>query len=1482
MVGSNLFQRRKHSWPPEEYISRGTLQLFDFDSAAPPEHAWRRRLDSHANILKEFSVTFREAIKMVRLGIRLWSYIRKEAAYGRKAPIDPFTRESCKPSASQGVPLGGMGSGSISRGFRGEFRQWQIIPSIREASPVMANQFSIFVSRDGGNKKYASVLAPGQHEGLGKQDDYGISSWGWNLSGQNSTYHALFPRAWTIYDGEPDPDLKVSCRQISPFIPHNYKDSSLPTAVFVYTLVNTGKERAKVSLLFTWANSVGGISQLSGDHVNEPFIGEDGVSGVLLHHKTAKGNPPVTFAIAACETQNVNVTVLPSFGLSQGSCITAKDMWGTMVRDGQFDQGNFSSGPTMPSSVGEMLCAAVSASAWVESHGKCTFAFALAWSSPKVKFSKGSLYYRRYTKYYGTCERAAYQLVHDALKNYKQWEEEIEKWQNPILHDERLPSEQMWVEKLVASIVCASASEQLLHKDEKVLLYKFTLFNELYFLVAGGTIWIDSQSPDECTVSLPHATRKLDKKNVRVKGRKVDNTEHEEHFATVGSNQSDGAVLAGLPCKDESASTEDDPMDFSHSLSFLDPQNEEDDVGRFLYLEGVEYLMWCTYDVHFYASFALLELFPKIELSIQRDFAKAVLSEDGRKVRFLAEGNWGIRKVRGAVPHDLGTHDPWNEMNAYNIHDTSKWKDLNPKFVLQVYRDFSATGDLAFGLMFGHQDNDGLIENDGFPDQTYDTWTVHGVSAYCGCLWLAALQAAAAMALQIGDRDFAEWCKATFLKAKPVFEAKLWNGSYFNYDSGASSNSKSIQADQLAGQWYTASSGLPPLFDDGKIRSSLQKIYDFNVMKVRGGRMGAVNGMHPNGKVDETCMQSREIWTGVTYAVAANMILAGMEEQAFTTAEGIFIAGWSEEGYGYWFQTPEAWTIDGHFRSLIYMRPLSIWGMQWALSLPKGIMEAPQINMMDRIRLSPMMSRPSGSESGVRIVAHRAGCFDTKAYFGRTIGRSNTTSRRRTVSAGIVRCRPAQRRLGPGIPRPSRLAMGRPPPSLPLYLCNELLRPRKTMARKMLIDGELDGAGGHYDFDLFVIGAGSGGVRAARFSANYGAKVGICELPFNPISSEVDGGVGGTCVLRGCVPKKILVYGAAFGGELEDARNYGWELNEKVDFNWKKLLHKKTEEITRLNGIYKRLLSNAGVKLFEGEGKLVGPNEVEVTQLDGTKLCYSAKHILIATGSRAQRPNIPGQELGITSDEALSLEDLRKRAVVLGGGYIALPLRGFDDEMRAVVARNLEGRGINLHPRTNLTELIKTEDGIKVITDHGEELHADLVLFATGRIPNTKRLNLASVGVETDALGAVKVDDNSRTNVPSIWAVGDVTNRMNLTPVALMEGTCFAKTVFGGQPTKPDYINVPCAVFCIPPLSVVGLSEEQAIEQANGDVLVFTSTFNPMKNTVSGKTAMKLVVDAETDKVLGASMCGLDAPEIMQGIAVALKCGATKAQFDST
>ncbi|KAF0909315.1 hypothetical protein E2562_034955 [Oryza meyeriana var. granulata] len=923
MVSGNMFYRRKRSWRADDLVSRSTLQLLDFDDGSPPEYAWRRKLSSHANRLKEFNVTFREAIKMMRLGLRLWSYIREEASHGRKAPIDPFTRESDKPSASQGVPLGGMGSGSISRGFRGEFKHWQIIPGSCEMSPVMANQFSIFITR-GGNKKYSSVLAPGQHDSLKKSSDDGISSWDWKLRGDRSTYHALFPRAWTVYDGEPDPELKVSCRQISPFIPHNYQESSLPTSVFVYTIVNTGKERAKVSLVMTWANSIGGLSHHSGGHINEPFIGENGVSGVLLHHKTANNNPPVTFAVAACENQNVNVTVLPAFGLSGESSITAREMWGTLIQDGCFDRDNFSAGPSIPSSLGDTVCAAVCASTWVEPHGRCTIVFSLAWSSPKVKFKKGNAYYRRYTKFYGTSPRSAINLVQDALMKYKHWEEEIDKWQSSILHDERLPE---W--------------------------YKVTVFNELYFLVAGGTVWIDSASlmvdtdemlnsriPEDSDSPLPDSTHKS------------------------------AVPLIGFT---------------PHII------DDRENVGKFLYLEGIEYFMWCTYDVHFYASFALLELFPKIELSVQRDFATAVLREDKSRVRFLADGTWGSRKVIGAVAHDLGAHDPWHELNAYNIHDTSRWKDLNPKFVLQVYRDFAATGDMSFGKdvwpavctameymeQFDH-DGDGMIENDGFPDQTYDAWTVRGVSAYCGCLWLAALQAAAALARSLGHHDYAERCMVKFAKSKPVFEAKLWNGSYFNYDSGTSYNSRSIHADQLAGQWYTASSGLPPLFDEGRIKCTLQKIFDYNVMRVKGGRMGAVNGMHPNGKVDETCMQSREIWTGVTYSLAATMLLHGMDNQAFTTAEGIFIAGWSEEGYGYWFQTPEAWTIDGHYRSLIYMRPLAIWAMQFALSPPRAILEAPKVNTMDRTSyISP--STLQFLQDSVRKMTPKNSCFGSNS-----------------------------------------------------------------------------------------------------------------------------------------------------------------------------------------------------------------------------------------------------------------------------------------------------------------------------------------------------------------------------------------------------------------------------------------------------------------------------------------------------------------------
>ena len=428
-------------------------------------------------------------------------------------------------------------------------------------------------------------------------------------------------------------------------------------------------------------------------------------------------------------------------------------------------------------------------------------------------------------------------------------------------------------------------------------------------------------------------------------------------------------------------------------------------------------------------------------------------------------------------------------------------------------------------------------------------------------------------------------------------------------------------------------------------------------------------------------------------------------------------------------------------------------------------------------------------------------------------------------------------------------------------------------------------------------------------SSAAGAKVGLVELPYNAISSATAGGLGGTCVIRGCVPKKLLVYGASFEAEFRDAVGFGWDHGEKMpEFSWERLISAKTDEIERLNGIYGRILDNAGVEKFEGAGRVVGPHEVEVTAADGTKKTYTAQNLLLAPGGRAWYPSIPGADLGITSDEALALQSQPKRVLVIGGGYIAvefagifsglgsetkiayradLPLRGFDEEVRSTVATNLEARNIEVMAKVTPVSVTKNDDGsLSVEMDNGETVVTDCLMWATGRVPNTDRpdLGLKEVGVELDAKGAVKVDEYSQTTVDSIWAVGDVTNRVNLTPVALMEGMAFKDTVVLGKPTKPDYENIPSAVFCQPPVATVGMTEAQAID-AGLTCDVYTSTFTPMKISLAGrveKAFMKLIVDVATDKVVGCHMVGPDSAEIMQGLGIALKCGATKKQFDST
>lgn len=428
-----------------------------------------------------------------------------------------------------------------------------------------------------------------------------------------------------------------------------------------------------------------------------------------------------------------------------------------------------------------------------------------------------------------------------------------------------------------------------------------------------------------------------------------------------------------------------------------------------------------------------------------------------------------------------------------------------------------------------------------------------------------------------------------------------------------------------------------------------------------------------------------------------------------------------------------------------------------------------------------------------------------------------------------------------------------------------------------------------YDFDLFVIGAGSGGVRAARIAAGHGARVAICE----------ESRVGGTCVIRGCVPKKLLVYASHFAEDFEDARGFGWSVGP-ASFSWPDLIRAKDAEIDRLNQVYLGLLSNSGVTLYQQRGSLAGPHQVRV----GDEV-VTARNILIAVGGRPWVPEIPGIEHAITSDEAFHLEELPARVAVVGGGFIACEfagifnglgskvhqlyrgdavLRGFDQDVRRVVGAEMQKKGIDLRLEANVTQIQKTASGLELMLEDGETLEVDTVLYATGRVPNVRGLGLVDAGVEVRADGRVVVDEYSRSSVDHIYAVGDVTSRVNLTPVALYEGHAFADSVFGGNSRPVNHQFVPSAVFSQPPVGTVGYSEEDAVHHS-GPVDVYLSEFKPMKNTLSGrdeKAMMKLIVERESQKVVGIHVVGPDAPEIVQGFAVAVKSGLTKEQFDRT
>ncbi len=812
-------------------------------------YAWKRNLAEPINRRpKPMRITPKFLWHMLPGMVRIRRWARQQRCQGRK-PLFDLVMSSFKVVPDKGVPLGGLGCGTIGRGCRGDFNRWALKPGDYSYRKVDADQFSLRVVHEG-EKPQAVVLNPGKPKAKALQD------WGWGLSESQVTYSALFPRAWHDYK-DPLPGIKLSCRQISPVIPHNYRETSYPVSTFIWKVENTGKTSTTVSLMFTFQNGTGSPNDLKDGHsihpINDTFEGNQILGLELKHiHRHPKPLEPgqklrdqtqyedqLNFGMGVLATNDVSIS-RQSWRVDQGNAL---NLWNTFVDEGELsgfiDQ--------TPSPLGTAIAGAISTRVDIPPGESREIVFALVWDMPVARFPEGTAWLRRYTKFFGDQGDAAPALLKDALTCYPAWESAIDEWQLPILEDDNLP---LW--------------------------YRQMLFNETYYMVDGGTIWTAGQ-------------------------------------ADVGDSGED-----------------------------LIPEPE---IGHFAYLESHEYRMYNTYDVHFYASFALAMLWPELELGLQRDYSHALKMVDDEIVTYFFSGQKAPRKIPNVIPHDLGSplEDPWLKINAYNAQNVSRWKDLNPKFVLQVARDYFLTQNLPFleavwpvvknaiDAMFKFdRDGDGMIENEGFPDQTYDVWSAEGPSAYCGGLWLACLQAGAALGEVMGDFPQASEYQKFFKIAQRVYEDKLWNGEYYNYDSSTHKHHNSIMADQLAGHWYSLACGLGGIVPEDHALTALKQIFKFNVMGFKKGRSGAMNGMRPDGSLDKTGMQSMEIWTGTTFALAAAMLQAGLHDEAFQTAKGIYNMVY--EDYGLWFQTPEALNAYESVRAISYMRPLAIWAIQWQLT----------------------------------------------------------------------------------------------------------------------------------------------------------------------------------------------------------------------------------------------------------------------------------------------------------------------------------------------------------------------------------------------------------------------------------------------------------------------------------------------------------------------------------------------------------------------
>jgi len=739
----------------------------------------------------------------------------------------------------QGAPVGGLGAGTFSQTYRGDFARWHIKAGVHKYQPVFSNSFAMFQQSEGDATGIARALVAG-HPQNGE-----LSSWAWDYPVGAGDYYALYPKSWFDYRWDKFP-AHVSVEQFSPLLPDNYRESSYPLAVYRWHAENPSDRAVTVSILLSWTNMggwfrtfsrdfSGGINNGNHNKVETRALGPIGtMKGIVFDRDGAAGAVNEwdgQFAIAAIESPGVEITYQTTYEANGNG----RAVWQPFAKDGRLANSN-----EQWASSNEPLAGAIAVRFTLKPGEKRIVPVVIAWDFPVVEFGDGRRWYRRYTDFYGTNGKNAWAIAKDGLLHSSEWSGAIDAWQAKYVTDESKP---LW--------------------------YRGALFNELYTVADTGSFW----------------------------GRPV------------------GGAKAGS--------------------------------ATFSFMECYDYPYYGTLDVRFYGSMPLLKFWPDLDKQELRQFADTVpkdLPEKGVWLWKSLQNNdpaLKVRKKKGATPHDLGTpdSDPFYLVNQFDWQDTNGWKDLNSKFVLMVYRDYVLTGrkDLAFlryawpainqaiAYLEQFDHGSGVPENGGYPDQTYDTWIVKGVSAYSGGLWLAALRAAEEIGRGLGEPLSVKKYHDMFLRAQQTYIHDLWNGDYFRYDT-VSEYRDSIQSDQLAGQWYATMTGLGDIVPREMSLRALHKIYDLNVMKFGNGEMGAVNGIAADGSLIRTNEQVQEVWTGVTYSLAALMMSEGMKDEGYQTAKGIYRITYETKGY--WFRTPEAWDETGNYRASMYMRPAAIWAME--------------------------------------------------------------------------------------------------------------------------------------------------------------------------------------------------------------------------------------------------------------------------------------------------------------------------------------------------------------------------------------------------------------------------------------------------------------------------------------------------------------------------------------------------------------------------